>query len=183
MPLWRPLLLDSPPLDPSPTSSLPLHHQTNRIIICTMAHRRQRIRISLPTGIACSIDCPLISNQMVTRLASRMGTLGCLCPTGYSIMHRVGAQGTGEQSVWGLLMDPGAHPTPKVCSINISGDKQRVRLTDQCLDTSHVPCKFFRSGQCQAGKACPFSHSIDTTTVDTPCRYFAKVWWTSMSLA
>ena len=42
-------------------------------------------------------------------------------------------------------------------------------------DTSHVPCKFFRSGQCQAGKACPFSHSTDISTVDTPCKYFAKV--------
>ncbi|CAF9917709.1 MAG: hypothetical protein HETSPECPRED_003569 [Heterodermia speciosa] len=41
-------------------------------------------------------------------------------------------------------------------------------------DTSHVPCKFFRSGQCQAGKACPFSHSTDISTVDTPCKYFAK---------
>lgn len=42
-------------------------------------------------------------------------------------------------------------------------------------DTSHVPCKFFRLGQCQAGKACPFSHSTDVSSVDTPCKYFAKV--------
>ena len=42
-------------------------------------------------------------------------------------------------------------------------------------DTSHVPCKFFRSGQCQAGKACPFSHSTDMSSADTPCKYFAKV--------
>ena len=41
-------------------------------------------------------------------------------------------------------------------------------------NTSHVPCKFFKSGQCQAGKACPFLHSTDDTTVDTPCKYFAK---------
>ncbi|MCJ1229832.1 hypothetical protein MMC12_006502 [Toensbergia leucococca] len=41
-------------------------------------------------------------------------------------------------------------------------------------NTSHVPCKFFRSGQCQAGKACPFLHSTDVSTVDTPCKYFAK---------
>ncbi|KAI4127628.1 MAG: hypothetical protein LQ338_003123 [Usnochroma carphineum] len=49
---------------------------------------------------------------------------------------------------------------------------------DCCLpfssDTSHVPCKFFRLGQCQAGKACPFSHSTDISSVDTPCKYFAK---------
>ncbi|KAL9005026.1 MAG: hypothetical protein Q9188_002175 [Gyalolechia gomerana] len=44
-------------------------------------------------------------------------------------------------------------------------------------DTSHVPCKFFRLGQCQAGKACPFSHSTDVSSVDTPCKYFAKRIW------
>lgn len=51
----------------------------------------------------------------------------------------------------------------------------RSRADRYPADTSHVPCKFFRSGQCQAGKACPFSHSTDVSTVDTPCKYFAKV--------
>ena len=41
-------------------------------------------------------------------------------------------------------------------------------------NTSHVPCKFFRLGQCQAGKACPFSHALDSST-DEICRYFQKV--------
>ena len=41
-------------------------------------------------------------------------------------------------------------------------------------NTSHVPCKFFKSGQCQAGRSCPFLHSTDNTTGDTPCKYFAK---------
>lgn len=51
-----------------------------------------------------------------------------------------------------------------------------TRHTHSCYpDTSHVPCKFFRTGQCQAGKACPFSHSTDIATSDTPCKYFAKV--------
>ncbi|KIO31479.1 hypothetical protein M407DRAFT_59625, partial [Tulasnella calospora MUT 4182] len=26
-------------------------------------------------------------------------------------------------------------------------------------DLSHVPCKFFKAGQCTAGSSCPFSHS------------------------
>ena len=51
----------------------------------------------------------------------------------------------------------------------------RSRTDGHHPDTSHVPCKFFRSGQCQAGKACPFSHSTDVSTADTPCKYFAKV--------
>ena len=43
------------------------------------------------------------------------------------------------------------------------------------LDTSHVPCKFFKQGQCQAGAACPFSHSLDVSKFETPCKYFSKV--------
>lgn len=41
-------------------------------------------------------------------------------------------------------------------------------------DTSHVPCKFFRQGACQAGNACPFSHDLGTSA-ETVCKYFAKV--------
>ena len=42
-------------------------------------------------------------------------------------------------------------------------------------NTRHVPCKFFRTeGGCQAGHQCPFLHSMDDTTSDTPCKYFAK---------
>lgn len=41
-------------------------------------------------------------------------------------------------------------------------------------DTSHVPCKFYLQGQCQAGRMCPFSHDIESTTRPAPCKYFAK---------
>ncbi|RKF54660.1 putative spindle poison sensitivity protein scp3 [Golovinomyces cichoracearum] len=40
-------------------------------------------------------------------------------------------------------------------------------------NTSHVPCKFFRAGACQAGNSCPFSHDPASTT-DNICKYFAK---------
>ncbi|KAF2088525.1 hypothetical protein K490DRAFT_39291 [Saccharata proteae CBS 121410] len=40
--------------------------------------------------------------------------------------------------------------------------------------TSHVPCKFFRQGVCQAGKACPFLHSTEPATDTAPCKYFQK---------
>ncbi|KAH8645800.1 hypothetical protein BX600DRAFT_519371 [Xylariales sp. PMI_506] len=40
-------------------------------------------------------------------------------------------------------------------------------------NTSHVPCKFFRQGACQAGSACPFSHDIGAAA-ETVCKYFAK---------
>ncbi|KAL7272101.1 hypothetical protein RUND412_005111 [Rhizina undulata] len=39
---------------------------------------------------------------------------------------------------------------------------------------NHVPCKFFRQGACQAGKACPFSHSNDPASDQAPCKYFSK---------
>ncbi|CRK47392.1 hypothetical protein BN1723_007531 [Verticillium longisporum] len=41
-------------------------------------------------------------------------------------------------------------------------------------NTSHVPCKFFRQGACQAGSACPFSHDLGASA-ETICKYFAKV--------
>ena len=44
-----------------------------------------------------------------------------------------------------------------------------------CIDTKHVPCKFFRQGTCQAGAACPFLHSTDTAIETAPCKYFTKV--------
>lgn len=48
-----------------------------------------------------------------------------------------------------------------------------LRLTT--LGTSHVPCKFYRQGQCQAGKACPFLHSDEPLAERAPCKYFTKV--------
>lgn len=39
---------------------------------------------------------------------------------------------------------------------------------------SHVPCKFFRQGACQAGDSCPFSHATDATATSQPCKYFQK---------
>ncbi|GME66701.1 unnamed protein product [Ambrosiozyma monospora] len=39
---------------------------------------------------------------------------------------------------------------------------------------SHVPCKFFRQGACQAGNSCPFSHATDISSDSQPCKYFQK---------
>ncbi|KAF2195392.1 hypothetical protein K469DRAFT_543756 [Zopfia rhizophila CBS 207.26] len=40
--------------------------------------------------------------------------------------------------------------------------------------TSHVPCKFYRQGACQAGKACPFLHSDEPLAERAPCKYFTR---------
>jgi CCCH-type zinc finger/Zinc finger C-x8-C-x5-C-x3-H type (and similar) len=38
---------------------------------------------------------------------------------------------------------------------------------------SHVPCKFFKQGACQAGNSCPFSHTMEAVD-QSPCKYFQK---------
>lgn len=53
------------------------------------------------------------------------------------------------------------------------GKKGRNGLSKRA-DTSHVPCKFYLQGQCQAGRMCPFSHDLESTTRPAPCKYFAK---------
>lgn len=48
--------------------------------------------------------------------------------------------------------------------------------TSSNKNLSHVPCKFFKQGICQAGNSCPFSHNLDGTlgADKLPCKYFQK---------
>ncbi|EDO14314.1 hypothetical protein Kpol_154p2 [Vanderwaltozyma polyspora DSM 70294] len=41
---------------------------------------------------------------------------------------------------------------------------------------SHVPCKFFKQGNCQAGDHCPFSHELKVinSANSIPCKYYQK---------
>lgn len=43
-------------------------------------------------------------------------------------------------------------------------------------DCSHIPCKFFMVGTCQAGKTCPFSHDayVIEKAFHMPCKYYMK---------
>ncbi|KAL3470194.1 hypothetical protein BJX99DRAFT_239940 [Aspergillus californicus] len=59
-------------------------------------------------------------------------------------------------------------------SRNPSGYDMAARSPPNQSNTKHVPCKFFRQGACQAGPACPFLHSTDTSTEYAPCKYFSK---------
>lgn len=69
------------------------------------------------------------------------------------------------------LLSQALHPQQQ---LQHQQQSQNHRFRDRpAKDTSHVPCKFFRTGECQAGRACPFSHNLDTP--EQPCRYFAKV--------
>lgn len=39
---------------------------------------------------------------------------------------------------------------------------------------AHIPCKFFKSGACTAGKNCVFSHSKDPPSDNYVCKYYLK---------
>ena len=99
-------------------------------------------------------------------------------PVPNGLPHQIpngGSRHRGTMSL-GAFDGPRSPPNTKSKAPHQSNKLAPTRLTYSFhADTSHVPCKFFRTGQCQAGKACPFSHSTDITTSDTPCKYFAKV--------
>lgn len=78
-----------------------------------------------------------------------------------------------------LLVVESSVPLPHRASTRPRREIFRIghRCADRLLllaDTSHVPCKFFRQGACQAGNACPFSHDLGTAS-ENICKYFAKV--------
>lgn len=66
------------------------------------------------------------------------------------------------------LLPPNTGP-PGTVNVSSTGPNSNKNL-------SHVPCKFFRQGICQAGASCPFSHNLDGTLgADAlPCKYFQK---------
>ena len=99
-------------------------------------------------------------------------------PVPNGLPHQIPNGGSRHRGTMSLGAFDGPRSPPNTKSRPPYHHKRWVsrRRTDRYpADTSHVPCKFFRSGQCQAGKACPFSHSTDVSTADTPCKYFAKV--------
>ncbi|KAK1777241.1 hypothetical protein QBC45DRAFT_196588 [Copromyces sp. CBS 386.78] len=67
---------------------------------------------------------------------------------------------------------PGAAPTMITSPMQPPG-AHRFDHSRSPPNTSHVPCKFFRQGACQAGSACPFSHDL-SAAAETVCKYFAK---------
>lgn len=73
----------------------------------------------------------------------------------------------------------GGHQTPSLSSSKLSSGLQKQKKSPsgssaKASNLSHVPCKFFKQGSCQAGDSCPFSHAINASTADAPCKYFQK---------
>ncbi|CAN9161143.1 unnamed protein product [Alternaria alternata] len=84
----------------------------------------------------------------------------------------------------GAMAGANGHGPMAVPGGRINGQEHRANLRDMGFagprsppnnkNTSHVPCKFYRQGACQAGKACPFLHSDEPLTERAPCKYFTK---------
>ncbi|ROT37787.1 hypothetical protein SODALDRAFT_174317 [Sodiomyces alkalinus F11] len=70
------------------------------------------------------------------------------------------------------IASPNGHAPPVMGPLPPS--TQRFEGPRSPPNTSHVPCKFYRQGACQAGNACPFSHDLGASA-ETVCKYFAKV--------
>lgn len=79
--------------------------------------------------------------------------------------------GSGGASLFDMARSP-PNASNKSKSAHKSGENWPSKHSK---DTKHVPCKFFRQGACQAGNACPFSHSLDPMSHQAPCKYFMKV--------
>ncbi|KAG6008259.1 hypothetical protein E4U21_004721 [Claviceps maximensis] len=70
----------------------------------------------------------------------------------------------------GSLNIPSSSPAPAAAA---AASPSSAMMPRSPPNTSHVPCKFFRQGACQAGNACPFSHDLGAAS-ETVCKYFAK---------
>ncbi|KAH7081383.1 hypothetical protein BKA63DRAFT_530440 [Paraphoma chrysanthemicola] len=81
-----------------------------------------------------------------------------------------GANGNGPMAVPGGRMGNGNGHGANMREMGFGGP----RSPPNNKNTSHVPCKFYRQGACQAGKACPFLHSDEPLTERAPCKYFTK---------
>lgn len=75
---------------------------------------------------------------------------------------------------FGLMGMPRSPPKNKSEFEPSTGAMRRAGGLRRSADTQHVPCKFYLQGTCQAGRMCPFSHDLESTTRPAPCKYFAK---------
>lgn len=77
------------------------------------------------------------------------------------------------------MASPHTRQTPRSRSSSFTPTKNNSQKKNSDTKTaaknlSHVPCKFFRQGTCQAGHSCPFSHSTDVSVDAAACKYFQK---------
>lgn len=96
-------------------------------------------------------------------------------PVGGSMQRPPPYQTTpGDMSMLGAARSPPKNKSESEMGAGAAGGKRGRGGLSKRADTSHVPCKFYLQGQCQAGRMCPFSHDLESTTRPAPCKYFAK---------
>ena len=78
---------------------------------------------------------------------------------------------TFDLSAISSQLPPNTGPPGTVPTNNGNGNQ-----SNNNKNLSHVPCKFYRQGICQAGNSCPFSHNFDGSLAaeKLPCKYFQK---------
>ncbi|CAG8755992.1 27072_t:CDS:2 [Gigaspora margarita] len=57
---------------------------------------------------------------------------------------------------------------------NSNSNDGKVNGSKSNSNLAHIPCKFFKSGACTAGKNCVFSHSKDPSADNYVCKYYLK---------
>ena len=126
---------------------------------------------------AASPSSPPANNTMGDYRHMRSGSLNIPSPGGPPPTAAAAAAAPGQAH--GRFDGPRSPPSTSQhtavtpCSMSPSWTNTN-RWPSSIADTSHVPCKFFRQGACQAGSACPFSHDLGAAS-ETVCKYFAKV--------
>ncbi|KAB2571513.1 putative spindle poison sensitivity protein scp3 protein [Lasiodiplodia theobromae] len=95
---------------------------------------------------------------------------------GVPIQHRMGNGHQGHVRGMSGFDGPRSPPNSKSERLRHKKHSQKTTTADptELKGTAHVPCKFYRQGVCQAGKACPFLHTNDLATETAPCKYFQK---------
>ncbi|KAF9189991.1 hypothetical protein BGZ51_009053 [Haplosporangium sp. Z 767] len=68
--------------------------------------------------------------------------------------------------MWPMDRAPAAMPFPR--------QTPTPSLSSKAANLQHIPCKFFKSGACTAGKNCLFSHNRDPPSEAIVCKYFLK---------
>ncbi|KAE8837808.1 hypothetical protein P3342_000631 [Pyrenophora teres f. teres] len=105
-------------------------------------------------------------------------------PTNSPQLSRRTSRDLRHQPSSGAMAGANGHGPMAVPGGRVNGHEHRANLREMGFagprsppnnkNTSHVPCKFYRQGACQAGKACPFLHSDEPLTERAPCKYFTK---------
>lgn len=96
-----------------------------------------------------------------------------------SNIHNSGMNSNGENDKYDGSSSVVEHGSPEQ---GFSSQQQKAIIEHLLItknsapkkDYSHVPCKFFVQGNCQAGDSCPFSHDLNSAVSEQTCKYFQK---------